>query len=70
MLKGGRGVVVKREGWGLLLKGGGGRFVKGGRGGLLFKRVGGGKIFFSSCVFGVGFQFDFWKEPGLERRQP
>ena len=69
LLKGGRGVVVKRRGGGLLLKGGGG-LLKGGGGGFVVEEGGGGKIFLSSCVFWCWFSFYFWKEPGLERRQP
>ena len=59
MLKGGRGVVVKREG-GDLLKGGGGFVVE----------EGGGEDFFFFLCFWCWFSFYFWKEPGLERRQP
>ena len=59
LLKGrGGGFVVK--GGGGLLKGGGGFVVEEGR----------GKDFFFFLCFWCWFSFYFWKEPGLERRQP
>ena len=60
MLKGGRGVVVKREG---------GFVVKGGEG-FVVKREGGEFFLFFFLCFSCWSPCYSWKESGLERRQP